>query len=94
MDDERITNSIATLSKQLLILESNQAALRAAVSVLKCLTAIEMSPDDPLEALNRLQGLEKMLLKSDPNALARQEAAEVIEAVRLWKKLGGGHHES
>ena len=94
MDDKKITNSISTLSEQLLILESNQAALRAAVDVLKCLAAIEKSPDDPLKALNQLQELEKMLLKSDPNAPARQEAAEIIKAVKLWKKLGRGHHES
>jgi hypothetical protein len=94
MDDEQIKNSIATLTEHVLVLESNLADLRAAVKVLKVYVVTQLTPDDPKEGLEQLESLEKMLLEHDPKAPARKEAADAIEAVKLWEKLGGGHYES
>jgi hypothetical protein len=94
MDDTKIQNFIATISEQFIVLEEQIAELRASVTVLKGILAIQLSPDDPLEGAKQLRHLEDAVLKRDPNASARQQAADVIEAVRLWQKTGGGKHEA
>jgi hypothetical protein len=53
-----------------------------------------MSPDDPSAALAKLEKLEKVLLDSDPNEQERKKAAEIIDAVKEWRKMGGQHHEA
>jgi hypothetical protein len=58
------------------------------------IAATQLNPDDPLEALKLLQRQEKVYLSADPETPARQQAAEAIEAVKLWKKHGGGKHEA
>jgi hypothetical protein len=64
------------------------------VTVLKGILAIQLSPDDPLESAKKLRDLEDIVSKLDPSAPARQQAADVIEAVKLWQKMGGGKHEA
>jgi hypothetical protein len=90
MDDATIRDFIATASEQLLILDRNLANLRAAVIVLQAIAALQMSPDDPIEAAKQLQNLERMLLESDPKSRERKEVAEIIDAVKRLKKRGGG----
>ena len=94
MDDEKVQHFITTLGEQFVICGQQIAALRASVSVLKIYVISQMSPDDPAEGLKQLQVLEQKLLENDPETLARQQAAEVIEAVKLWRKHGGGKHEA
>ena len=89
MDEATIRDFIATISEQILILDRNLANLRAAVIVLQAIAALQMAPDDPLEAAKQLQNLEKMLLESDPKSQERKEVAEIIAAVKLLKKRGG-----
>ena len=89
MDDATIRDLFATASEQILILDRNLANLRAAVIVLQAIAALQMAPDDPLEAAKQLQNLEKMLLESDPKSQERKEVAEIIAAVKLLKKRGG-----
>jgi hypothetical protein len=89
MDDATIRDFIATISEQILILDRNLANLRAAVIVLQAIAALQMAPDDPLEAAMQLQNLENMLLESDPKSQERKEVAEIIAAVKLLKKRGG-----
>jgi hypothetical protein len=90
MDDATIRDFMATVSEQILILETNLANLRAAVIVLQAIAALQMAPDDPMEAAKQLQNLEKMLLESDPKSQERKEVAEIIAAVKLLKKRRGG----
>ena len=94
MDDAQINKFIATVSEQILILAGQVTKLQASVNVLKGLAILEMSPEDPLDGAKQLQALEKTLLRTDPNAQAHQEASEIIEAVKLWRKHGGGKHEA
>jgi hypothetical protein len=89
MDEATIRDFIATITEQILILDRNLANLRAAVIVLQAIAALQMAPDDPLEAAKQLQNLEKMLLESDPKSQERKEVAEIIAAVKLLKKRGG-----
>ena len=81
---------MATVSEQILILDRNLANLRAAVIVLQAIAALQMAPDDPMEAAKQLQNLEKMLLESDPKSRERKEVAEIIAAVKLLKNRRGG----
>jgi hypothetical protein len=90
MDDATIRDFMATVSEQILILDRNLANLRAAVIVLQAIAALQMAPDDPMEAAKQLQNLEKMLLESDPKSQERKEVAEIIAAVKLLKKRRGG----
>jgi len=90
MDDATIRDFMATISQQILILDRNLANLRAAVIVLQAIAALQMAPDDPMEAAKQLQNLEKMLLESDPKSQERKEVAEIIAAVKLLKKRRGG----
>jgi hypothetical protein len=90
MDDATIRDFMATVSQQILILDRNLANLRAAVIVLQAIAALQMAPDDPMEAAKQLQNLEKMLLESDPKSQERKEVAEIIAAVKLLKKRRGG----
>jgi hypothetical protein len=94
MAEKDVQKFIATISEQLVILAGQLTELRASVNVLKVIEATRLSPDDPLEALKQLRVLEKKILDSDPHEKERKEASEIIEAVKLWKKQGGGHHES
>jgi hypothetical protein len=93
MDDATIRDFIATASEQLLILDRNLANLRAAVIVLQAIAALQMSPDDPIEAAKQLRNLENMLFESDPKSQERKEVAGIIEAVKLLKKRGGGRQK-
>jgi hypothetical protein len=90
MDDATIRDLFATVSEQILILDRNLANLRAAVIVLQAIAALQMAPDDPIEAAKQLRNLEKMLLESDPKSQERKEVSEIIEAVKLLKKRGSG----
>ena len=90
MDDATIRDFMATVSEQILILDRNLANLRAAVIVLQAIAALQMAPDDPMEAAKQLQNLEKMLLESDPKSQERKEVAEIIAAVKLLKNRRGG----
>jgi hypothetical protein len=90
MDDATIRDFIATVSGQILILERNLANLRAAVIVLQAIAALQMSPDDPIEAAKQLRNLENMLFESDPKSQERKEVAEIIAAVKVLKKRRRG----
>jgi len=71
-------------------LDRNLANPRAAVIVLQAIAALQMAPDDPMEAAKQLQNLEKMLLESDPKSQERKEVTEIIAAMKLLKKRRGG----
>jgi hypothetical protein len=90
MDDATIKDFMATVSKQILMLDRNLANLRAAVIVLQAIAALQMAPDDPIEAAKQLRNLENMLFESDPKGQERKEVAQIIAAVKLLKKRGGG----
>ena len=92
MDDETLKNAIQTLTEQLLALESAMATLKVSVIVLKVISAGQMYPDDPTKGIEQFRILEERVLQADPHAPARQQAAEAIEAVKLWRKHGGGKH--
>ncbi len=77
--------------EQLLKLAGLVTELQASVNVLKLHAISQMFPGDPLEGLKQFRVLEQKLLDSDPNEKGRKEAAQVIEAVKLWKKHGGPH---
>jgi hypothetical protein len=82
------------LGKQVLAMEGHLAELESAVGALKAFVAAQMFPDDPKEALNQLQTLEKTLLNSDPRAAQRKTTQEAFEALQQWRRTGGPPHES
>jgi hypothetical protein len=94
MDDKKIQNFITTIGEQFINLGQQMAELRASVTVLKSLAILDLSPEDPIGAATQLRNLEQIVLKSDPETSVRQQAADVIEAVKLWKQHGGGKHEA
>ena len=85
MDDD----AISQLIEQMLTLNKSLAELRASVAVLKGVLAFQLNPDDPRDGARQIQDLQDRVLTSDPNASARQQAADVVEAIKLAKKHGG-----
>ena len=97
MDDERIESLLTTvmdLGKQVLAMEGHLAELESAVGALKAFVAAQMSPDDPKEALNQLQALEKTLFNSDPRTAQRKIMQEALEALQQCRRSGVPPHES
>ena len=97
MDDERIESLLTTvmdLGKQVLAMEGHLAELESAVRALKVFVAAQMFPDDPKEALNQLQALEKTVFNSDPRTAQRERVQEALEALQQWRRTGGPPHES
>ena len=92
MDDDKMKRFIETFSEQFLKLAEQVSELRASVNVLKIHLVSQLSPGDPAEGLKQLRVLEQKLLDSDQNEKGRKEAAEIIAAVRAWRKSGG--HEA
>jgi len=91
---ESLLRSVMDLGKQVLANEGHLAELESAVGALKAFVAAQMFPDDPKEALNQLQTLEKTLLNSDPRTAQRKTMQEAIEALQQWRRTGDPPHES
>jgi hypothetical protein len=53
-----------------------------------------MFPDDPKEALNQIQTLEKTLSNSDPRTAQRKIMQEALEALQQFRRSGVSPHES
>jgi hypothetical protein len=66
MDDATIRGFMAAVSEQILILDRNLANLRAAVIVLQAIAALQMAPDDPLEAARQLSEFRKDVVGDRP----------------------------
>jgi hypothetical protein len=97
MDDERLESllsSVMELGKQVLAIEGHLAELESAVGALKAFVSAQMFPNDPEEALNQLQTLEKTLLNSNPRTAQREGVKEALEALQQWRRTGGPRHES
>jgi hypothetical protein len=97
MDDERVESllrSVMDLGKQVLAMEGRLAELESVVGALKAFVAAQMFPDDPKEALNQLQTLEKTLFNSDPRTAQRKRMQEALEALQQRRLTGGPPHES
>jgi hypothetical protein len=80
-DDDLLEKAILNLSKQMLNVERDLVALKAAVTVLKAYIAKRANPTDPQAVLKRLRETEKRLLDVDPNAVKRQEAADIFDVL-------------
>jgi hypothetical protein len=78
----------------MLILANQLTELRASVTVLKSLAILELSPEDPISGAEQLRNLEKTFLRNDPEHQKHEEVSEIMEAVKLWRKHGGGKHEA
>lgn len=89
MSDEPIKAS--DFAEQLLILNQQIGELRASVNVLKVLEALRLNPTDPASGVKAIQHLEQKQLSLDPSEQLRQEAFELIDAVKQWKKMGEPH---
>jgi len=97
MDDERITSllsSVMKLGKQVLAMDGHLAELEAAVGALKAFVSAQMFPNDPEEALNQLQTLEKTLLNSNPRIAQRKIMQEALEVLQQWRRSGVPPHDS
>jgi hypothetical protein len=97
MDDERIASllsSVMDLGKQVLAMDGHLAELGAAVGSLKAFVSAQMFPNDPEEALNQLQALEKTLLNSNPRTAQRKIMQEALEALQQWRRSGVSPHDS
>lgn len=92
MDDE--SSKLATLLKQMIVLEQRLVKLQASVSVLRSLEAQRRSPDNVLVGLEALDLLDAEVLKRDPRQTERQEAIDLIRRLENWKKTGGQSGES
>jgi hypothetical protein len=89
MSDEPIKAS--EFAEQLLILNQQLANLRASVNVLRVLEAKKLSPDDVRQGLEALVQLENIQLHADPSQKVLKESAELIDALKQWKKMGEPH---
>jgi hypothetical protein len=92
MDDAKIKQMFATLTEQFINATSQLSALKASVNVLKAALATQLNPENPLEVLKFFQAQETRFLNADPQEQARKQAAETIEAMKIWKS--GGKHEA
>ena len=89
MSDEPIKAS--DFAEQLLILNQQLVNLRASMNVLRVLEARRLSPDDVRQGLEALGQLENIQLNADPSHKVLKESAELIDAVKQWKKMGERH---
>jgi CII-binding regulator of phage lambda lysogenization HflD len=89
MTNDKIDQFILTFSEQILTLEQNQAQMRASLTVLKALAAMQIDPGDPIKGANQILDLEKKLESADPSNQERTRVTQLIEAAKLWKKHGG-----
>ena len=81
------------LGKQVLAMEGHLAELES-VGALKAFVTSQMFPDDPKEALNQIQTLEKTLSNSDPRTAQRKIMQEALEALQQFRRSGVSPHES
>jgi hypothetical protein len=94
VDDEKINRFFATTAEQILALQRQITNLTASVVVLKTATVAQMNPDDPLEGAKILRNAEELILSRDPDVKQLEEAEQLMEAVKLWKKHGSPPHQS
>ena len=81
----------ADFAEQLLHIHQHLAELRASVNVLKVFEAMRLNPVGPLKGLESLQRLEEKRSTLDPLSQLVKEAAEVTEALKKARELGGTH---
>lgn len=82
MEKDRLEKAIVILCKQMLNVEQELVAQRAAVTVLRCCLAKELNPDDPLKFLEELREAAQRLVDTDPNTQRRQEASEIFDLLK------------
>ena len=89
MTEEKIVYTMQTIVKHLLTIDNVLAKLRTDLNVVTTLLAIQMGPTDPKDALAKIEKIQSEFAALDPNAPARQQAADLIEAVKLLGQHGG-----
>jgi hypothetical protein len=89
ISDKELGETLQAIAEHLLALDNTLARLGAGLTAVKAVLAIQMNPADPKQALESLNEIESRLAALDKTAPARQQAADVIEAVKLWEKHGG-----
>ncbi len=94
MDDEKIRELFQANADRMLELAGDLVTLRSYVHVLRVAVATLISPDDPAQSLAALEESRLEFLKLDPAARELAEVENMVSAVRLWKKSGGGHHRA
>ncbi len=87
-----IGEALKKISEQMLAYENALAQLSYGLTTLKGFVADQISPGHVTDGLERIQRLQAELEQRDPSAKGRQEAADLLEAVRLMDKYGGPKH--
>jgi hypothetical protein len=89
VSEKELGGALQLVAEHLLAVDNTLAQLGAGVRAVKAILAIQMNPADPKQALASIEKIESSLAAFDPTAPARQQAADVIEAVKLFEKHGG-----
>ena len=76
------------LTEQILIVRREITALRASVTALQAYAASQMSPGNPVAALEQLYLAAQKILEADSNDQELKKALDTIEALRQWKNQG------
>jgi hypothetical protein len=87
---EKLDRAVATIGKQLLLLDAAISQLKSAVNILEIHAAIQIAPGNPLDGLKALRALQKKAIESDPHAQENRQAAELIDLIQQWQKEHGG----
>jgi len=89
VSEKELGDALQAIAEHLLAIDNALAKLGVGLTAVKAVLAIQMNPNDPKQALARIDKIESSLAALDKTAPARQQAADVIEMVKLAVKHGG-----
>jgi len=84
-------SALKAIMEQLVAFEQAFATLSHSVGAVKVILAKQISPGDLPKGLVQIQSIESEIAKLDPKGKVLQEAADLIEAVKLMEQHGGVH---
>jgi hypothetical protein len=87
--EKELGDALQTIAEHMLAVDNALAKLGVGLTAVKAVLAIQINPTDPKQGLARIEEIESTLASLDKTTPARQQAADMIEAVKLWEKHGG-----
>jgi hypothetical protein len=89
VSEKQLGDALQLVAEHLLAIDNALAKLGVGLTAVKAVLAVQMNPNDPKQALAQIDKIEGSLGALDKTAPARQQAADVIEMVKLLEKHGG-----
>jgi hypothetical protein len=87
--EKELGDALQAIAEHSLAVDNALAKLGVGLTALKAALAVQMNPSDPTRALAQIDKIESSLAALDKTAPARQQAADVIEMVKLAERHGG-----